>query len=209
MIDQDLMEQLQYTMIEPPDGGASWPSDLWCRDEVLDYINERSDRFVKATHIRVATTSIPVIAGTFEYTLPTNWVATARVYWQPTTGQKKALVRSSGWEADHGIGSWSTQGVPKLYTDVDPATLTLRLMPVPSVPGTLEVIYVANTTHVIGEGDTLSIIDEFLPSIKYAALADMFSKVGRAHDPIRAEYCEQRFTLGTEIANILLKGFSR
>jgi hypothetical protein len=209
MLDQDFLEQLQYTMIEPPDGGSSWPSDLWSRDEVLDYASERQDRFIKNTHQRLATTSIAVVAGTYEYALPSNWIATSRVYWQPTTGQKKALVKSDGWEADHGIGNWKTQGIPKLYTDVDPATLTLRIMPVPSVPGTLEVLYVANCTAVTGDGLTLDLPDDFLPNIKYGVLSDMFSKVGRANDPIRAEYCQQRFDLGIEIVNILLKGYKK
>ena len=33
MIDQDLLTALQYALIEPPDGGASWLSGLWTRDE--------------------------------------------------------------------------------------------------------------------------------------------------------------------------------
>lgn len=207
MTDQDLMEQIQYTMIEPPNGGQSWPSELWSRDEVLDYINERQDAFVKATHVRIAIATIPVQQGTFRYALPADWVATVRLYWQPATTQKKALVRSSSWEADHGLGTWTNQGIPKVYMDGDTPSLIIQIAPVPSVDCTLELIYIANCTALLGNGATLDVADEFIPTIKYGALADMFGKVGRAHDPIRAQYCEERYNLGVEMTRTLLKGF--
>lgn len=209
MTDQDFLEQLQYVMLEPPDGGQSWPSDLWSRDEVIDYVNERQDAFVKATHIRVESVTIPLVIGTSRYTLPANWVATVRVYYQPTVGQKKALTKSSGWEADHGIPTWPTQATPKLYMDAETPTLTLQIAPTPDAAGSLELIYVANCDPIDGDGVfSMTVADEFIPTLKYGALADMFSKIGRAHDPSRAAYCQQRFDLGVDIARTLMNGFT-
>lgn len=196
-------------MIETTDGGASWHSGLWSRDEVLDYVNERQDGFVKATHIRVEIATITLAIGTARYDLPTDWVATVRIYYQPTTGQKKALVPSSGWEADHGITNWTSSGTPKVYMDAEVPTLTVQIAPTPDAAGTLELIYIASCDVISGDGVDLTVANEFVPTIKYGALADMFSKVGRSHDPIRAEYCQQRYQLGIEIAQTLLKGFRK
>lgn len=208
MTDLELLNNIQYVMIETPDQGASWHSGLWTRDEVLSYLNERQNRFIKNTHIVLTTGSIVVVAGTFRYDLPADWVATARVYWVPATGSSKELTPSDSWEADHGIPTWSvTAGQPKMYMDRDVPTLTIQLAPIPSVNGTVEVMYVASATDLNGAGASLSILDEFMPTLKYGILADMFSKVGRAHDPVRSTYCEQRYQMGEEIAQLLLKGF--
>lgn len=207
MIDQDLLEQIQYTMIEPPTGGVSWPSGLWTPEEVYDYLNERLDAFVKATHIKIAIDDITIIPNTGRYSLPADWIATVRAYYEPQVGTNKALVRSSGWEADHGIPTWPSQATPKLYMDAETPTLTIQLAPTPDTDGTLEVIYIANNPQITADGATLPFADEFCTFVKYGVMADMFSKVGRAHDPIRAEYCQQRFDLGIEATRILLNGF--
>lgn len=211
MLDQDLMTQIQYHLIETPDGGQSWSSGLWTRDEVLAYINERQDHFVKQTHIRVEKATIPILTGVYRYDLPDDWVSTIRVYWNPDgLGlPHKPLVRSDSWEADHGIPNWTTQGVPKLYMDGDVPTLTIQVAPVPIEDGSIEVIYVANCDPVNGNGVDFTVVDEFMPIIKYGVMADMLSKVGRAQDMKRAEYCEKRYQMGIEIARILLKGYRR
>ena len=194
-------------MIEPPNGGASWPSDLWTRDEVIDYLNERLDAFVKATHLKVAIEDIAIVPNTGRYSLPADWIATVRVYYTPDSGQKKALGKSSGWEADHGIPTWPTAATPKLYMDAETPTLTIQIAPTPNTDGDIEVIYIANNTQITADGATLPYADEFCYIVKYGILADMFSKVGRAHDPARAAYCQQRFDLGVEATRILLQGF--
>ena len=62
MTDQELLEEVQYTLIEPPDGGQSWPSQLWTRNESLEYLNERQDRFIRETHMIIVITNIDVVA---------------------------------------------------------------------------------------------------------------------------------------------------
>ena len=41
MLDTEIMEQLQYHTLEPPDLGNTWDSLMWTKDEVISYLNNR------------------------------------------------------------------------------------------------------------------------------------------------------------------------
>jgi len=72
--DQQIEQQIQYTVIEPPDLGATWPSGLWTAAEVVDYLNQRQHRFLKDTHLQIGLANIPVTQGTSLYDLPDDWI---------------------------------------------------------------------------------------------------------------------------------------
>jgi hypothetical protein len=208
MTDQDLLNQIQNALIEPPDGGQTWPSGLWSREEVLSYVNERQDRLIRETHMLIDIADIGVIpAYGVRHPLPDDWMATIEVLWTSNSGRCRPLARSDSFEADHGIVDWPIEaGTPKLYMDGEAPPLTLQIAPLPDEEGTLTVYYVPSCEPVDGNGSDLAVPDEFSPTLKYGALCDLLSKVGRANDPTRADYCAQRFQLGIEIAQTLLKG---
>lgn len=209
MTDQEFMEDIQYVMIEPPNGGQSWPSGLWSREEVLGYVNERQDRLVRETHMIVDIEDISVVAPYgIRHPLPEDWLATVRLTWESPAVPKREVCRSDSWEADHGMADWpSAPGEPKVYMDTEATPLTIQVAPLPIRDGTLEISYVPTCNPVDGNGTDLDVAEEFTPTIKYGVLSDMFSKVGRANDPVRAQYCSQRFQMGVEVAQLLLKGF--
>jgi hypothetical protein len=91
--------------------------------------------------------------------------------------------------------------------DVDTPPLTLQIAPLPIEDGRLFVSYVPSCNPVDGNGTALDVADEFTPTVKYGVLSDMFAKIGRANDPVRSQYCSDRFQMGIEIAQLLLKGF--
>lgn len=206
--DQQLMNQIQLTMIEPPDSGATWPSGLWTQAEVLDYLNQRQNRLLKDTHLQIGIALIPISSGTDVYDLPDDWINTTRVALQTSTTITE-LGRSDTWEADHGIPDWyNTQGTPKLYFDGG-KPITIRIMPRPDITGTLIIHYTPYAATLDGSPEIVTLPDEFAPLLKYGALSDMFGKVGRGHDATRAAYCQQRYTMGIEIARLLLKGWKK
>jgi len=159
----------------------------------------------------IVITNIDVVAPYgVRHPLPEDWMATVRITWATvsTNVPKREVIRSDSWEADHGLLDWpTTSGQPKVYMDGDATPLTIQLAPLPSEDGRLEVTYVPSCNPIDGNGTSLDVADEFAPTVKYGVLSDMFSKVGRANDPIRAKYCSDRFQMGVEIAQALLKGF--
>lgn len=205
--DQDLLTQIQYAMIEDINGGATFSSGLWTPMEVINYLNQRQNRFLKDSQIHIGLSLQSTTEGINIYDLPDDWITTVRVIWISPDGATRELLRSNSWEADNAIPTWTyVEGPVKIYMDVDTAVLTIKLAPLPNEDGMLQIHYVPLAALLTGAGELITLPAEFASAIKYGAMADMFSKVGRAMDE-RAAYCAQRFELGVEIANMLLKGF--
>lgn len=209
MTDQSLLTELQLALLEPPDGGASFPSEVWTRSEVLDALNAAIRSLVRDTALLVLRTEIAVLAGTLSIALPADWLATAWIVWRTLTGSRIPLSPADAPEADLALPGWeTTPGQPIAYADLDAATLTLRLVPTPLAAGTLELIYIPRPAEVTGANVLLPVPDEFASAEKYGALSTLLSKVGRMQDPERAAYCDQRVALATMAAEILLGGWA-
>ena len=210
MTDQAVLELLQYALVEPPDGGATWPSGLWTRDEVINALNTRMRQYLRDTQAIATRVEIPVVAGTNPVSVPADWIATLSAAWRITsTGQRIPLSTSDSYEADLAVPTWETTGgTPLVILDGDDGTLTVRLAPVPDANGTLELLYVALPAAANGSGVTLSIPDEMLDGIRNGTLADLLGKVGRGSDPLRAQYCQERFEQTELVTEILLNGWA-
>lgn len=209
MTDRELLEQLQYATMEAPDGGDTWPSGLWTRDEVLSYLNERQNRFLKTTLLELGIAELPAPAGQTRIALPDDWIATADVVWVGTDTRVRALSRGDAFEADHALGDWSgTRGQPILYMDYDPPVLELQIAPAPIVSGVIQLLYVPQAAACDGTGEFLSVPATYqAPVLKYDILAELFGKDGRGKNPEKAAYCRMRAALGVQMADILLNGF--
>jgi len=210
MIDQDLLSELQYALLEPPDGGATWPSEVWMRDEVIDTVNSAIWGWLRDTHALVTPLDVAVLAaGLGVVPLPADWLATCACVWRSAAGVRTPLGPVDRFEGDLALPSWeTTAGTPLAYDEFESDTLTLQLLPIPAANGTLELLYVARTAAVNGGGITLPLPDEFLSAVKYGTLGGLLRKVGRLADPQRAEYCEQRYDLSVLLTKILLSGWA-
>lgn len=234
MIDQSLLTAVQYALVEPPTGGLSYASELWSVAEILGALDHRQQRLLKTTHLQVGIVEIPTVIGQERYTLPDDWIATVMVLWGDQTvneaGQQVVAWAGGGatvlWEdlgdfirirevpradmhqADLGHPTWETTPArPLAYSDADTPTRTIQLMPAPHAAGTLYVLYVPLAQPPTGAGEPLQVPDEWcLPVLKYGVLATALGKVGRPHDPQRAQYCEWRARLGEEVTRLLLAG---
>lgn len=209
MTDQELLTLLQYSLVEPPDGGGSFPSGLWTRDEVIAALNTRLRQLFRDTHLVVTRVEQAVVASTNPVTLPADWIATLHVVWRTAGSVRHPLTPCDAFEADLMLPTWeSTTATPIVYLDGDQGTLTLRLAPVPDADGTLEILYVALPALVNGNGVTLAVPDEWLDGVKYGVLADLLGKVGRAYDTERAIYAQGRYDLTKTISEVILAGWS-
>lgn len=216
MIDQALLTELQFALLEPPDGGQTWPSEIWTRAEVLDAIDSSVQSLLRETHLVVTRVEQAVTAASLGIvTLPADWLATAWLVWRTAGGARTPLGSADTFEADLGEPTWEdTPGVPYAFADLDAAaqpvsgTLRLRLLPRPAADGTLEILYIVRPAVLTGAGAAVPIPDEFLSGVKYGALGWLLRKVGRLNDPERALYCEQRYDLTRTVAEIILGGWS-
>lgn len=207
--DQDLLEHLQYMVLEPPDGGQSWPSGLWDREEVLDYLTQRQNRLIKETLLAVGEAAPVALAiNTRTIALPQDCVKVIRVVWIGNNGVTRPVERSDAWGADHHLPTWptATGAFPLVYIEQLEDTLTLTVAPAPAVAGQVLVQYVGTAPRLSGDGELFGVPDPCLRPIFWGALADMVAKVGRGHDPRRGQHAELRYQLGREAIRLILGG---
>jgi hypothetical protein len=209
MTDQALLTELQYALLEPPDGGQSFPSGVWTHDEVIDAVNAAERQLLRTTHLLVTRTELAVLAGATSVTLPAGWLATLHLVWRTAANVRHPLAPIDTTEVDLGEHTWeTTPGTPKGYLDSDTETLKLRLAPVPDANGTIELLYVAVPTAVNGNGRSFTVPDEYISGVKYGGLETLLGKAGRLQDPTRAAYCRQRAQMVGIAAEIILGGFA-
>lgn len=208
MTDQALLTELQYALLEPPDGGQSWPSEVWSRDDVLDAVHGALRYLLRQTHCQTTWVEQVVIPLADSVGLPADWLTTAHLVWRDAASNARSpLIRTDAFEADHGLPGWEgTAGTPIGYADLDTATLELRLVPTPATSGFLENLYVAAPDPVNGNGQDLPIPDSTISAAKYGALATLLLDTTRLQDPERAAYARERESLIHFATDLLLKG---
>src|SRR5262245_59916740 len=166
MIDQDFLTDLQFALLEPPDGGQSWPSEIWTRDEVIVTVNRAESNLLRETYLIVSRTEINVAAGALIFDLPIDWIATLTCAWR-TAGRRFPLGPADRFEVDTADPTWENkQATPFAYLDSDGDSLTMKLYPVPDNDGVLELLYVVNPTPINGNGREFMVPDTFMAGVK-------------------------------------------
>lgn len=208
MMDQEFLAELQYALLEPPDGGQSWPSEVWDRDDVLEAVNDATAATVRDTHCRTTYLEQIVLVGARSVSLPPDWLTTAHLVWRATPQQTRyGLIPTDAFEADSGLPGWEdTLGIPLGYADRDTNTLELRLVPSPIQDGILENLYVPVPVAITGNGVEVPVPELALSAVKYHALSTLLSGVHRLQDPERAAYCDERYQVATLALTLLLAG---
>lgn len=208
--DQTILQQVQDVLIEPPNGGQSWPSGLWTRAEMVALANQRQDAFLYDTFLLVGIANVAVLAGAQEITLPADWLRSVTVVWRGVDGTVKELEQSDSFEADHLLPTWDlTPGTPAAYFEDDvTASGVMRIAPAPSVNGTIELLYVPSGTTLNGNGELLVVPDDFAQVVKYGILASALAKDGRGRDVARAQYCQQRVDLVQMATDLIIRGWA-
>ncbi len=205
--DQTILAQIQRVTLEGAgDAGATWPSGMWTLTEVLGYLNQRQNRFLAATGLMWTTTETAITLNQADQANPTDWIATLFMAYKTGAGLYKELPRLDALELDYALPTWpgTSSATPRGFYEVDGNTATAYVVPIPTEVGSaLERYYVAMGTTLTQGGVNFSVPDEFVPTIKYGALAEMFSKVGQAANPALAAVCEARWTEGVELGMLM------
>lgn len=119
----------------------------------------------------------------------------------------KALNQVDTWELDHGIRTWTTdQDVPLAWHEDTNPQQTFSVALTPANNGTIELLYVALADTLTGAGVNFVVPDDWVPYILWGTLAELLGSDGPAFDPVRAQYCTQRYEEGVELARLVLGG---
>jgi hypothetical protein len=206
--DQQVLDELQYAVIEAPNHGASWPSGLWAVAEITEYLNEAQFQFLKATNAVQRRATLVTTPNVHRQPLPADWIATTRVAWTSPTGAISELPRASEAELDYAAATWGheTAARPEVYTDAETPSLQIEVAPAAWDGGILTILYTALSATLSNTGIVLTVPDECAPAIKWKVLALMLGKAGRGQDLVRAAYCEARYQEIVQAVQLLVAG---
>ena len=215
LTDQNLHNEIQYTLLETPNSGASYGSGLYTATEVQATLNLRFAEFAKRTgYLSKRSTAVSTTANTQTVSMPSDLIDLVRVGYPNSSGTITSIPRGSLVEAQAFItdliGSDSAVDVPYMCS-LDSNTqdyMKLSFYPWPNASRTLDFLYIALPTALptTPNGTALNLPKDLCPFIKYGALADLFSKTGEAYDPARAQLCSQLFELGIQITQSFISG---
>lgn len=212
--DRQLYNILQYTLIETPNNGASFGSNLYTVTEVTARANYRLDLFNKLSGIFTKNAVTDTVASTVRNQVAVNLadlIDILEVSYNSGTGWN-VIPPGSATEADSFItdqvGAGASVTIPFFYTLDTAPLMSISLYPPPSSAGTLRMAYIPKIglLPTVPDGTSITLSNDFTPYIKYGILADLFGKSGETYDPIRAQVCEQLFQVGAEVAKSWISG---
>lgn len=207
---QTILSEIQRVTLEGTgDAGLTWPSGMWSLAEVLGYLNQRQNRWLAATGLVWTHELTAVVPNVSRQDAPEDWVATVLLAFCNSDGCFRELSKVDTVELDLRYVGWplTSNDRPYGYYETEGETRSVYLAPIPSAAVVqIEWYYVAlGTTLTQTPAVNLTVPDEFVPTIKYGALADMFSKVGPTQNLKLAQACEQRWTEGVEVGTIMAR----
>lgn len=208
--DQELMSLLQLATLEPDDGGATWPSNMWSQADVLSYLTNILQDFLHRTGITSAIAFLDGVANQSRYDLPQDTIDLRRIAWRPGTSGTDfvELFAVDTFQQDMQTDDWPANAdrVPEAYFLNLLPSLTVQVSPTPNDQGQAEITTTTLGVTPTGAGVALSVPDDWTPYIFWGVLAQMFGKSGEASDPQRAAYCQARYEEGIELARLLSSG---
>lgn len=208
--DQEVLSAIQLSVLEPDDKGATFPSKIWTPAQVIEYLNQRQQRFLSESGLTVMVAYQDGQSGQPRYSLPVELIDIRRLAWANPSDPMAytELPRADAWEMDHGRTNWpnASDVRPEVYMEDHLPSLTIAVQPTPTDAGEMELVAVVQAVVVDGSGVLLSTPDDFTPYLAWGVRADMLAGEYEGNDPARAAHCEARFTEGIELARILVSG---
>lgn len=202
MTDATVLSLIQRAVLEPvADGGRTWASGLWDREEVLGYLLDVEREFLRRTPVVRGWGLLDYAAAAVSIALPVEWQEIVHLEVEQG-GRTTPCPVVSRLEADQLLQAWrSTNGRPIAAVLGEDGPHSLTLVPTPAAAGQLHAIVVPSPQQYTGNDDPLTVTDPWVPFLVQGVLARMFSKPGDAYQPARAASAQNFFEQGILQAN--------
>ena len=195
--DLQLLQQGKYMLMEPNPDDVTTFSDGITVDDFLEGFTRRRNQFLLETGLVVTEAQQITNSGRIQIAND-SIIDIRRAAWKTQENVVSVLFREDEFASSSFTPHWpQTAGRPRRYSIYPDPLLTLQLLPPPNDTGTL-------VLQTISSG---LILDDFTPYILWGVLADICTAPGPSGDPLRASYCEQRFsegvTVGKQVTTIM------
>ncbi len=218
-----LATEIQYHLIEPPTGVAgTGMTDQFSITQILSSLARKRNEFVLDSRLpivntqdltwdeatmtwdqlvltwdQLASTGFPVIApGNGIAQLDPSVALIARASWTDSlSGITTALRRVDSWQMQSMNPNWTLEpGYPNSFSAAETQPLEIQLYPSPLSSGRVNLQFIQSLSLTPPNSTTRFLIpDEFASALKWATLYELLSTDGQGYDPIRAQYCLERY----------------
>jgi hypothetical protein len=203
--DSDLISVMLYQLIEPQlAAGVYVGTDMFTLDDFTQAMQRRRDQFLLETGMitkrSVMNLPSPPIS---RVPLADTIMDVRRVAFIDPAGLYTTLWKTDEWRASAYKTGWENapQSPPSAFSIAGVPPITLKIIPPGANPGTAELVTIsAGAALDPSTGVLLGIPDDFVWVLRFGAMADLLSREGQSKDPQRADYCEQRWNEGIQIA---------
>lgn len=215
--DEIIYQDIFFHLLEPVGGPVSVQ---FTTDDVVNAVQRRRDEVLSVTSCTQTRLTVPAVNG--RITLDDHVFDVRRMayipgftfmggygsgyYGQGLYGYSNPnkVIGYVVWPGD----VWSSQSFNRLWTLQPPGKPRTYIMSTepplsfttdraPDSAGAYELLVTqAGNTLVFGSPIPLQIPDDWTHVVKWGALSDLFGREANASDPLRQEYCEQRYKMG-------------
>lgn len=208
--DYYLIQCLQYSLLESVASQQSWSgTEMFALSDLVESIERRRNQFLSDTGIVLTRSLMDVSPSSIgRHHLDQSIIDVRRAAWvgAPPENYYTNLWREDERSLTASNASWSVnQGQPAAFSIMAPPPLEMQIAPPPMNAGQVELITV-NSGTPIAAGDNASVLgipDDLSWIVKWGALADLLGSDGESRDMARAQYAEQRYRQGVELAKLL------
>jgi hypothetical protein len=198
--DQSLLNAIEYHLLEPQT--ASYPltwtgSKQFAVTDILNALQQVRDQTLSESGCTITQRLVAAVSG--RTTLADTVINIRRVAWIPNTGLGYAancLMPSDIWGTQSFEPGFvqAAPGIPQIYRRSTEPPLSFDVDIQPAVAGNYDVLTVdAGATLLTTASTILPVPNDWCWAIKFGALAQLFGRDGLAADPLRANYCSERF----------------
>jgi hypothetical protein len=207
LVDSDLVRVIQAHLLEPSTGTSWTGSDQFTLDMLSRSLERRRNQFLRESGMQL--TQVEQVVGPPPITLvslPDTTIDIHRVAFKPVSETYYNLWREDEHSLNAFLPSWQIDaGRPTCYTSVLRAQPSLTFAPPAANSGTLHTITTQTGASLDPSvGVALGLPDSFSWVVKWGALADLLGADGQVRDAARAQYAEERYQMGLQLA----KGYS-
>lgn len=225
---EQLITEIQYHLLEPPTGLlATGISPQFTINQISAALKRYRNKFVLDSRIPLTLTQGALIwdNATGQWTqynqtwdqLPIGTVPNSspslghvpldqsvalisRATWTDALTKIVTPLRKEDlWSADSYNPLWNIEpGTPYGYTTAEIKNSELQLIPPPNASGQVNLTYVQTLNLVIESATSFAIPDEFICAIKWGTLYELLATSNPSFDPLRSQYCLERYKAAIE-----------
>jgi hypothetical protein len=202
----DLLPALEYHLLEPPTPTVWTGTDMFRLTDLTQALQRRRDQFLIDSGCSIQQYTLPVTGSPVGRLLLSEAVIDVRrCVFQAPYGTYYQMAREDEFALASWLPFWDRAAVehPKAWSVTVTPPFQLQLAPAPQTIGILQLLVVSVGPALDPlQGVLLGIPDDLTWIVKWGALADLLGRDSPARDPARAQYCEQRYTQGVELARL-------